>query len=148
VFVFVFFGLVAVCGTVYVVGGSVPAIAWWCAVSVGGLATAVLVVNNVRDIETDVVAGKRTLAVRFGRRCGVCEYAALLVLAYAVPIVLCATHRLALWSLLPCVTLPWGVGLVRTLATQTSAERLNLCLVSTARLLLVFGALLTMSLVL
>src|SRR6185436_6840868 len=75
VFVFVFFGLVAVCGTVFVQLGSIPQLAWAAAVPVGAIATAVLVVNNVRDRDTDVVAGKRTLAVRFGRNAGVLEYA-------------------------------------------------------------------------
>ena len=64
--VFVFFGLVAVVGTTWVQTGAMPALAWICAVPVGTMATAILVVNNVRDRETDAVAGKRTLAVRFG----------------------------------------------------------------------------------
>ncbi|WP_028709098.1 1,4-dihydroxy-2-naphthoate polyprenyltransferase [Propionicicella superfundia] len=62
VFVFVFFGLVAVLGTVYVQSGGVPVAAWWAAVAVGNLACAVLVANNLRDIDTDIAAGKRTLA--------------------------------------------------------------------------------------
>ena len=67
VFVMLFFGFVAVCGTAFVQAGHVPALAWWAAAPVGALATAILVVNNVRDQETDTRAGKRTLAVRFGR---------------------------------------------------------------------------------
>ncbi|HEY3668754.1 MAG TPA: 1,4-dihydroxy-2-naphthoate octaprenyltransferase, partial [Polyangiaceae bacterium] len=58
VFVFVFFGLVAVCGTVFVELGSVPGLAIWCSLPVGALATAILVVNNLRDRETDLGAGK------------------------------------------------------------------------------------------
>src|SRR5262249_58572453 len=66
-FVMIFFGFVAVCGTAFVQIGAVPPLAWLAAVPVGAIATGVLVVNNVRDRETDVKAGKRTLAVRFGR---------------------------------------------------------------------------------
>ena len=67
-FVLAFFGFVAVAGTSLVAAGSVPPLAWLAAVPVGALATAVLVVNNARDHQTDVRAGKRTLVVRFGRR--------------------------------------------------------------------------------
>ncbi|MGC3994009.1 MAG: 1,4-dihydroxy-2-naphthoate polyprenyltransferase [Propionicimonas sp.] len=66
VFVFVFFGLVAVAGTVYVQVGSVPAAAWWAAVAIGSLACLILVANNLRDLDTDLTAGKRTLATRLG----------------------------------------------------------------------------------
>ena len=66
VMVFVFFGLVAVLGTVYVQVEELPGIAWWPAIGVGALACAILVANNLRDIPTDTVAGKRTLAVRLG----------------------------------------------------------------------------------
>src|SRR5580692_1531577 len=73
VFVMAFFGFVAVCGTVFVQAHEVPLLAWLAAVPVGAIATAVLVVNNLRDREQDARAGKRTLAVRFGRRAGVVE---------------------------------------------------------------------------
>src|SRR5256714_12384779 len=67
-FVFVFFGLVATVGTVYVETGNVPAIAVLMGCGLGFLATAILVLNNLRDIETDAAAGKRTLATRLGRQ--------------------------------------------------------------------------------
>ena len=66
VMVFVFFGLVATCGTSFVMVETVPANAWWCAAVLGLLAVAILEANNVRDIATDETAGKRTLAVRLG----------------------------------------------------------------------------------
>ncbi|HWU86599.1 MAG TPA: 1,4-dihydroxy-2-naphthoate polyprenyltransferase, partial [Kofleriaceae bacterium] len=88
VFVLGFFGFAAVCGTAYVQLGHVPALAVWASIPVGALATAILVVNNLRDRATDVRAGKRTLAVRLGPRATLAEYAALLVLAYAVPLAL------------------------------------------------------------
>jgi 1,4-dihydroxy-2-naphthoate octaprenyltransferase len=139
-FVMIFFGFVAVCGTVFVQTGAVPPLAWLAAVPVGAIATAVLVVNNVRDRETDVKAKKRTLAVRFGRRAGVVEYAALLALAYAAPVAAVVVLGRSPWALLPLLTLPLAARLVRTLAT-TEGKPLNPCLAGTARLLLFHGAL-------
>jgi len=145
VFVFVFFGLVAVCGTVFVQTGGVPALGWVAAVPVGAIATAVLVVNNVRDRETDARAGKRTLAVRFGRRFGVLEYGALLAVGYLAPVVLVVGLGQSRWVLLPILTAPMGVRLFRALAT-TEGRGLNACLVGTAKLLLVVGVLLSVGL--
>jgi len=140
VFVMIFFGFVAVCGTVFVQSGAVPPLAWLASVPVGAIATAVLVVNNVRDRETDVKAGKRTLAVRFGRRAGVGEYVALLALAYAAPAVAIALLGRSPWVLLPLASIPVAVRLARTLAT-TEGKPLNACLTGTAKLLLLYGVL-------
>jgi 1,4-dihydroxy-2-naphthoate octaprenyltransferase len=145
-FVLVFFGFVAVCGTTYVQAGYVPPLAWAASVPVGALATAILVVNNVRDRETDVHAGKRTLAVRFGKRAGVIEYALLLAAAYATPITLWQAGA-ALWVLLPLLTAPWAIVVIRQLATREGSS-LNATLASTAKLLLAFGSLFTVGLAL
>ncbi|MFT3770860.1 MAG: 1,4-dihydroxy-2-naphthoate polyprenyltransferase [Minicystis sp.] len=145
-FVMIFFGFVAVCGTVFVQTGSVPPLAWLASVPVGAIATAVLVVNNVRDRETDVKAGKRTLAVRFGRRAGVIEYASLFAIAYAAPVAAVLWMGRAPWVLLPIVTAPRAVRLVRTLAT-TEGRPLNDCLAATAKLLLLYGVLFAAGLV-
>jgi hypothetical protein len=100
--VFIFFGFVAVCGTAYVQAGYVPALAWLAAIPVGTLTTAILVVNNVRDIETDAAAGKRTLAVRLGRTGDRGRVRRPLAAAYAVPVVLVRGRRpLDPWALLP-----------------------------------------------
>jgi len=140
-FVMLFFGFVAVCGTAYVQVGTVPALAVWAAVPVGALATAILVVNNLRDRETDARAGKRTLAVRLGRRGAIAEYGLLLFAAYAVPVGLWASGLSGPWVLLPMTTLPFGVALTRRVATQTGRP-LNDVLASTAKLLLAHGLLL------
>ncbi len=140
VFVMVFFGFVAVCGTVYVQLGDVPALAWWASVPIGALATAVLVVNNVRDRETDAVVGKRTLAVRFGRAGALAEYGLLLAAAYAVPIGLAATGAVSAWVLLPLATLPIAVMLARGVFSS-AGPALNQFLAGTAKLLLAFGVL-------
>lgn len=147
VFVLLFFGFVAVCGTVWVNLLAVPELAWWASVPPGALATAILVVNNVRDRETDVVAGKRTLAVRFGRGAGLAEYALLLVAAYGVPILLLALGRASAWILLPCLTLPMALAQLRALLRR-QGKALNPVLVGTARLLVVHGVLFTAGLAL
>ena len=146
VFVLGFFGFVAVCGTAYVQLGHVPCVAVWAALPVGALATAILVVNNVRDRATDARVGKRTLAVRFGRRAAIGEYAALLVTAYTVPLALAlAAH--APWRALPIVTAPLALLRLRQLAAAATGPEHNRLLAATAQLLLVHGALLAVGLV-
>lgn len=139
-FVMIFFGFVAVCGTAFVASGHVPPLAWLASAPVGAIATAVLVVNNVRDRKTDVNAGKRTLAVRFGKRACVFEYGALLAIAYASPIVAVVTFGRSPWALLPLATIPLGVTLLRALITL-EGKSLNAVLAGTARLLLGYSAL-------
>jgi 1,4-dihydroxy-2-naphthoate octaprenyltransferase len=138
-FVLVFFGFVAVCGTVYVQLGAVPCLAFGAALPVGALATAILVVNNVRDRATDARAGKRTLAVRFGRTAALVEYTALLVLAYAVPLALALGGRP--WAALPLVSAPLAIIRLRAVLAATDGPSFNRCLAGTAQLLLAHGAL-------
>lgn len=140
-FVMGFFGVVAVTGTALVQAGHVPAQAWWASGAVGSLATAILVVNNLRDRATDVKARKRTLAVRFGRRFAIAEYALLLGAAYAIPPVMLLLGVSSAVVLLPLATLPLAVGLLRDVA-QGEGRVLNTALVGTARLLLAHGVLL------
>jgi 1,4-dihydroxy-2-naphthoate octaprenyltransferase len=147
VFVMLFFGFVAVCGTAFVQLGAVPSLAYWASVPVGALATAILVVNNVRDRKTDAQAGKRTLAVRLGKAGGIAEYVSLIGAAYLVPVVLLLTRQASLWVLLPGVTLVPAVALVRQL-TRNEGRDLNPTLVNTAKLLLGFGLLFTLGLAL
>ena len=137
VFVFVFFGLVAVCGSAFVHARVLPATAPVAAVAIGALATAILVVNNLRDRETDARAGKRTLAVRLGRGGARAEYVLLYAAAYAVPFVLWA-QGLGPLVLLPMLTLPLAVGNVRG-AFSLEGRALNPLLVRTAKLVFFFG---------
>jgi 1,4-dihydroxy-2-naphthoate polyprenyltransferase len=138
VFVFIFFGLVAVGGTFYVQAGELSRLALGSAIPVGCLATAILVVNNLRDIETDRVAGKRTVAVRLGRERTVLEYALLLGVAYLAPVVLWLAGLLGIWGLLPLLTLPLAVRQAMAVA-RTTGRALNPLLGGTARLQLLFG---------
>ncbi|HEY0194642.1 MAG TPA: 1,4-dihydroxy-2-naphthoate polyprenyltransferase [Kofleriaceae bacterium] len=139
VFVMLFFGFVAVCGTVFVQLGRVPGLAIAAAVPVGALATAILVVNNVRDRATDVRVGKRTLAVRFGRRAALVEYALLLAAAYAVPVGLAIAGRP--WAALPVLSAPLALSRLRAVVAAADGPTFNRCLAATGQLLLVFGVL-------
>jgi 1,4-dihydroxy-2-naphthoate octaprenyltransferase len=140
--VFVFFGVVAVCGTYYVQALSVTSAALAASLPVGALATAILVVNNVRDIETDARAGKRTLAVRLGRRGTVVQYALLLLLPYAMLPVLFEFFAASEAVFAPALTLPFAVRLVRTVSRERDGPTLNAALANTAKLLLVYSLLL------
>jgi 1,4-dihydroxy-2-naphthoate octaprenyltransferase len=139
-FVMAFFGFVAVCGTAFVQALYVPDVAWLASIPIGALGTAILAVNNVRDFEGDAAAGKRTLVVRFGRQGGVREYALLLIVAYATPVVMYFIGWTGAWVCLPLVTLPWGVALARSVVRDRGAV-LNETLAGTAKLLSVYGVL-------
>lgn len=147
VFVLAFFGFVAVCGTAYVQLHAVPALALWASLPVGALATAIIVVNNLRDRATDARAGKRTLAVRLGRTGAIVEYALLLAIAYAVPLGLAIAARDP-WRALPIITAPLALRRLRDLVTAVNGPAFNTCLAATAQLLLLHGLLFSLGLVL
>jgi 1,4-dihydroxy-2-naphthoate polyprenyltransferase len=139
-FVFVFFGLVAVAGSYYVQAEELRWEAFALAMPVGLLAAAILVVNNVRDIDTDRRAGKRTLAVKLGRERARTLFVAMTALAFLVPVLL--VPALSAWLLLPLASLPLVPPLVRTVRTRTDGPALNGALAGTGRLLAVYSLLL------
>jgi 1,4-dihydroxy-2-naphthoate octaprenyltransferase len=139
-FVFTFFGLVAVAGSYFV---QVEHLRWEAValgVPVGLLAAAILVVNNVRDVDTDRRAGKRTLAVKLGRERARSLFVTMVALAFAVPLLL--IPALSAWLLLPLAAVPQVPPLVRTVTTRTDGPALNGALAATGRLLAVFSLLL------
>ena len=146
VFVFAFFGFVAVCGTAFVQLGHVPYVAWLASIPVGALATAILVVNNVRDRVGDARAGKRTLAVRFGRTAALAEYTVLLILAYAIPLALALQH--CPWIALPLLTAPLALHRLRQLLRATTGPEHNALLAATGQLLALHGLLFAVGLAL
>jgi 1,4-dihydroxy-2-naphthoate polyprenyltransferase len=140
VFVFVFFGLVAVVGTAYLQALRFEPLFAVAAIPVGALTTAILVVNNLRDISTDAAAGKRTLAVILGRRATAVEYAILLAAAFAVPISLMLAG-FGIVQLLPLLSALLVGPLLRTVRDFREPRQLNPVLKGTARLDLAFGVL-------
>ncbi|MEZ4290473.1 MAG: 1,4-dihydroxy-2-naphthoate polyprenyltransferase [Myxococcota bacterium] len=139
--VFVFFGLVAVLGTAFVQLGTWPLIGLVAALPVGALATAILVVNNLRDIDTDRTAGKRTLAVRLGRVGARAEWAGLVFGAYALALVPWLAFGESAWVLLPWLSGPRALGLWRIVAHDTAGPALNEALAGTAQLGFLFSLL-------
>jgi 1,4-dihydroxy-2-naphthoate octaprenyltransferase len=144
VFVFLFFGLVAVTGSYYVQREELPWEAVALAVPVGMLASAILVVNNIRDIDTDRRAGKNTLVVRLGRPRARNLYAALVYGAFLVPPVvwLAGGSGLKAWLLLPWLAIPLAAPVVRTVRNRTDGPSLNDALARTGLLQLAFCVLL------
>jgi 1,4-dihydroxy-2-naphthoate octaprenyltransferase len=157
VFVFVFFGLVAVTGTYYVqavtamasVGpfpawvppGTVTLEAVVASLPMAALVTNILVVNNVRDLESDRAAGKYTLAVLIGYAWSRVEYVALLALAYLVPVWFVLRPGFGSLVLLPLLTLPFGALVARTVLRNESEAALNPALERTGQLVAVYAVL-------
>ena len=144
-FVFLFFGLVAVIGSYYLQVEEIRPLTLAIAVPVGLTVTAILVVNNLRDIETDRRAGKRTLAVRIGAGFTRLQYAILMLAPYLVVSAL-AVAESRWWFLLPWSTLPVALSLVLVVLTGAKGTKLNGVLKGTAQLHFLFGALLAGSL--
>lgn len=149
--VFAFFGLMATAGTAYVQAERIPAAAWWSSAAMGFLAVAILEANNVRDISTDSVAGKRTLAVRLGDRRARALYRALVVAAFATIVLGVTTgiadagYGLSQWALLALAAWPLAIRPVEAVGSA-EGRALVPVLVGTAQLQLVFGALLALGL--
>jgi 1,4-dihydroxy-2-naphthoate octaprenyltransferase len=143
VFVFLFFGLVAVNGSYYVQLEELDALPLGLSISIGFLATAIIVVNNVRDVETDRRAGKNTMAVRIGRPGAVNLYRLLVVGAFAVlPIALWAGEASAL-PLIGLLALPMAIKPMRIMSNRSDGPALNGALAATGALLGVFSLLVT-----
>ncbi|AUX09388.1 1,4-dihydroxy-2-naphthoate octaprenyltransferase [Halalkaliarchaeum desulfuricum] len=153
-FVFVFFGVIAVVGTYYVQAaallpgafpvwippGTVTVPAVVASLPIAALSTNILVVNNVRDREEDAETGKRTLTVRFGYRFSRAQFLSMLALAYAVPF----WFLLQGWSIVvlsPLLTLPFAGRIARTVLTETAGDVLNPALESAGKLLAAFAIL-------
>ncbi|MDQ3810278.1 MAG: 1,4-dihydroxy-2-naphthoate polyprenyltransferase [Chloroflexota bacterium] len=139
-FVFVFFGVLAVIGSAYLQTGTITPLALWAAIPTGCLVTAILVVNNLRDIETDRQVNKVTLAVRLGRQATRREYALLVAVAYLVPALLWLQGLVGGWFWLPYLSVPLAVWLVRFIA-RAEGRPLNRALKGTGQVHLVFGLL-------
>jgi 1,4-dihydroxy-2-naphthoate octaprenyltransferase len=143
VFVFIFFGIVAVVGSYFVQVRHYDWEAFALAVPVGMLATAILVVNNTRDIDTDRRAGKRTLAVRLGPERSRWLFAGLVYLSYPLALAVWVAGHATAWLLAPWLTLPLAVSLVALVRGHSDGPTLNQALAKTGQLQLAFCALLS-----
>jgi len=143
VFVFLFFGVVAVAGSYFVQVRGLDWEAFALSVPVGLLAAAILVVNNVRDIDSDRRAGKRTLAVRLGRKRTRVMFAVMLALAFVLALVTWGFGPLAPWVALCWLAAPLAVSLARTVAAHTDGPTLNAALARAGMLQLLFCVLLS-----
>ena len=148
VFVFLFFGVVAVTGSYYVQTTHLNWEAFALAVPVGLLASGILVVNNIRDIDSDRRAGKRTLAVRLGRRRTRVMFAVIVYLAFVLTPVTWAFGPTSAWLLLPWLTLPLAASVVRVVHNRTDGPSLNAALAQSGMLQLTFCMLLSAGLLL
>ncbi len=148
VFVFVFFGLVAVGGSAYLQTDTLTPLALAAGVPVGLLITNILVVNNLRDLETDRAANKRTLAVLMGDRATRRQYALLAVLAYLAPVAMLLSGLAGTWVLLPLLTIPLVYRAVSAILGGLSGPALNVMLERSGKLQLLYGVLLAVGLVL
>lgn len=139
-FVFIFFGLASVAGTYYVQAKSISTAAWWMAIPPGLIITAILVVNNLRDLENDRKAGKYTLAVMLGERASKIEYLLCVVVAYLVIPVSALLGIISWISLLTWLSLPLAIKTARIVFTQRGRP-LNGALAGTGQLALLFSLL-------
>jgi len=139
-FVFIFFGLMCVAGTYYVQTGSVSAAAWWMSVPIGLIITDILVVNNLRDLDNDRSAGKRTLAVLVGERWTRIQYISLMIVAFILLPVLIWHGTLPVFTLLAWLSLPLAWKSTRLVLTQRGRP-LNAALAGTGQTALAFSLL-------
>lgn len=147
VFAFLFFGVVAVMGTYFLQSGRVTGLSFAASLPNALFATCIIVVNNLRDIESDRAARKRTLAVRIGERATRIQYIVMLTLAYLVPLLLWASGAVQAWTgLIPWISAPIAFALARELWRTPRSPALNPLLARTARLNLIFSTLFSLGL--
>jgi 1,4-dihydroxy-2-naphthoate polyprenyltransferase len=144
--VFIFFGLVAVCGTYFVQALAIEPIAIWSSLPMAFLIVGILVVNNLRDVPTDRQAGKRTLAVRFGVTFARCEYTFCLLAAYLIPVIMVILDICQPWVMLCWLSLPFAFKQNRSV-WQMEGRPLNQTLAGTGQLTLFYAVLFSAGLI-
>lgn len=140
-FVFIFFGIVAVMGTYYVNALEWSEASFWASLAIGALSTNILVVNNLRDIEQDKPAGKNTLGVLFGENLLRWEYLFMLLLALAIPPHFFFQLGYNILIFLPYLSLPLAVSLLYQIWTEKDKRKFNMTLEQTSRFMAIFGIL-------
>ncbi len=140
IFVFVFFGFVGTIGTYYVQSVQISTFVVWASVPVGALITNILVVNNYRDRNEDKLAGKKTLAVKFGGTFTRIQYLVFTIITYIVPLLFYFFYKNSVWVFLPLLSLPLAITLIKMIYSL-EGEALNKTLAQTAKLSLIYGLL-------
>ncbi len=148
IFVFIFFGIVAVMATYYVNALEWSEASFWASLAVGALCTNILVVNNLRDVEQDRVSGKKTLGVLFGEQTLKAEYTLMLLLAYAIPPHFYFMLDYSEWIFLPLALLPIAFLHAKTIWVETDKRQLNPQLEKTAKFMTLFGILFSIGIIL
>ena len=143
IFAFIFFGPVAVGGTYYVQALDVTWPIILAGLAPGFFSVAILAVNNLRDIETDRKANKKTLAVRFGRSFALNEYLFAVIAAGLTPALVYALTQQHPWSLLSCSILFFAIPVIKTVLTKTDGPSLNAALAATGKMLAIYSLLYT-----
>ncbi|NWG34731.1 MAG: 1,4-dihydroxy-2-naphthoate polyprenyltransferase [Chloroflexi bacterium] len=146
IFVFIFFGLAAVAGTYYIQAGFVTPAVWWMTLPPGLIVTAILVVNNLRDLDNDRKAGKHTLAVRLGERGTKIQYMICMVIAYLVLIPTAWAGLIPWTTLLAWLSLPLAYQATKVVFTQ-NGRPLNMALAKTGQTALAFSLLFAIGLI-
>jgi len=141
VFVFIFFGIVAVMTTYYINALEWSLDSFWASLAVGALCTNILVVNNLRDVEQDAVSGKKTLGVLFGETTLKLEYTLMLFLAFSIPPHFLVQLNYSYWILLPFLLIPVAVSHTNTIWKENDKRKLNPHLEKTAKFMTLFGLL-------
>jgi 1,4-dihydroxy-2-naphthoate octaprenyltransferase len=140
IFVFIFFGLASVAGTYYIQAGSISPAVWWMTIPPGLIITAILVVNNLRDLENDRKAGKHTMAVRLGEKGTKLQYVICMVIAYLVLFPVAYTGLIPWAALTAWLSLPLAIQGTKVVLTQ-KGRPLNAALAKTGQTALVFSLL-------
>ena len=140
IFVFVSFGFVGTIGTYFVQAMHVTTFAIWASVPVGALITNILVVNNYRDRKEDGLAGKQTLAVKFGASFTRIQYLIFTTVTYSIPFLFYFFYKNSVWIFLPLLSLPLAITLIKMIYTL-EGEALNKTLAQTAKLSFIYGLL-------
>ena len=141
IFVLIFFGPVAVAGTYYVQALSVNWMVILAGFAPGLISTAILTVNNLRDVVGDGKSGKKTLAVRLGKEFAMKEYFYCLLIACLIPVSICLFSNQYKWICLALLTLFFSPGILKTIHSKTDGPSLNRALAQTGQLLLLYGIL-------
>ncbi|MDP7621412.1 MAG: 1,4-dihydroxy-2-naphthoate polyprenyltransferase [SAR324 cluster bacterium] len=146
VFVFIFFGLLAVPGTYYLQSGTVNEMSLWMGAIMGMLSTAILVVNNLRDADMDKLSGKRTLAVQFGKQFSKIQYSILILIPFLLPLYIWWNVENELSLLITIMALPISIHLIKQVYSLTGSD-LNLVLARTACFMFIFTLLFSTGLI-